>query len=48
MTNNIKNIANAVAAIEEDGWNWKLVPPNLKFEPEVLEAALVHEANMLQ
>ena len=47
MTNNIKNIANAVAAIEEDGWNWKLVPPNLKFEPEVLEAALVHEANTL-
>jgi hypothetical protein len=43
----ITTVADAVAAIEEDGWNWKFVSQDLKFEPEVLEAALVNEANTL-
>ena len=47
MTDDIKSIADAIVAIEDDGWNWKLVPQDLQFKPEVLEAALVHEANTL-
>lgn len=47
MTGDIKTIADAVAAIEDDCWNWKLVPQDLQFKPEVLEAALVHKANTL-
>ena len=29
MTNDIKTVADAIAAIEEDGWNWRLVPKDL-------------------
>ena len=47
MTNDIKTVADAIAAIEEDGWNWRLVPKDLQFEREVLEAALEHKANTL-
>ena len=47
MTDDIKSIADAIVAIEDDGWNWKLVPQDLQFKPEVLEAAFIHEANTL-